>query len=78
MRWIICQLSTLWKIQNASFTEAEMSQPLNVPGTWRPWEFIYPREKSKTSHMPIYNPGGKYCIKLFWLVSMSAIGIFYP
>ncbi|EDV24483.1 uncharacterized protein TRIADDRAFT_56318 [Trichoplax adhaerens] len=75
MRWIICQLSTLWKIQNASFSETEMSQPLNVPGTWRPWEFIYPREKSKTSHMPIYNPGGKYCIKLFWLGSWRKVTV---
>ena len=32
---------------------------------WKPWIHIWPKEKMKGS---VYNPGGKYCVKIYWLV----------
>ena len=34
----------------------------------RPWTNIYPKNKDG---LPMYNPGGKYCVKLFWQVRRS-------
>lgn len=36
--------------------------------TWKPWGHIWPKDKNKCSALPIYNPGGKYCVRIFWLV----------
>ncbi|XP_078372473.1 androglobin-like isoform X6 [Oculina patagonica] len=35
--------------------------------TWKPWGHIWPKEKTKGSPLPVYNPGGKYCVRLFWM-----------
>ena len=36
--------------------------------TWKPWGHIWPKEKTKCSALPVYNPGGKYCVRIFWMV----------
>ena len=36
--------------------------------TWKPWGHIWPKEKTKGSPLPVYNPGGKYCVRIFWMV----------
>ena len=38
--------------------------------TWKPWNHIWPKEKTKGSPLPVYNPGGKYCVRIFWMVSI--------
>lgn len=35
--------------------------------TWKPWNHIWPKEKTKGSPLPVYNPGGKYCVRIFWM-----------
>ena len=37
--------------------------------TWKPWGHIWPKEKTKGNALPVYNPGGKYCVRIFWMVS---------
>ena len=32
---------------------------------WKPWSHIWPKEKSKGC---VYNPGGKYCVRIYWMV----------
>ena len=35
---------------------------------WKPWQHIWPKEKNKNGVYPVYNPGGKYVVKIFWMV----------
>ncbi|XP_048577844.1 androglobin isoform X3 [Nematostella vectensis] len=50
--------------------QSEASQEDN---TWKPWSHIWPKEKSqekvkeKATAIPVYNPGGKYCVKVYWM-----------
>ena len=44
-------------------------EPLVEDNTWKPWGHIWPKEKTKGSPLPVYNPGGKYCVRIFWMVS---------
>ena len=37
---------------------------------WKPWHHIWPKDpSSRFTSAPLYNPGGKYCLKIFWMVS---------
>ena len=37
---------------------------------WKPWYHIWPKEAStRFNSSPVYNAGGKYCVKIFWMVS---------
>ena len=33
---------------------------------WKPWDHIYPQPKGQS--LPTYNPAGKYCVRLHWMV----------
>ena len=36
---------------------------------WKPWHHIWPKEQNARYPLtPMYNPGGKYCLKIFWMV----------
>lgn len=43
--------------------------------TWKPWGHIWPKDKNKCSALPIYNPGGKYCVRIFWLGTWRKVTI---
>ena len=37
---------------------------------WKPWYHIWPKDGgSRFNSSPVYNAGGKYCVKIFWMVS---------
>ena len=39
--------------------------------SWRPWHHIWPKDpNARYALTPTYNPGGKYCLKIFWMVSV--------
>lgn len=41
---------------------------------WKPWHHIWPKDpNSRYPLAPLYNPGGKYCLKIFWMVSGSLL-----
>ncbi|XP_071819104.1 androglobin-like isoform X13 [Apostichopus japonicus] len=71
-RWIVAQITNLWKI--SALPDSEQGDPSlqGVPGaathSWRPWDHIFALCKvGKGPHQPQYNPHGKYIIKLYWL-----------
>lgn len=36
---------------------------------WRPWHHVWPKDANcRYPLVPLYNPGGKYCVKIFWMV----------
>ncbi len=37
--------------------------------SWKPWFHIWPKESNRFNAAPTYNAGGKYCVKIFWMVS---------
>ena len=73
MCWMLSQLSALW--QNRRILAAET--PAGEGGgdsesavAWRPWEHIQPHPKGTPA--PQFNPSGKYCVRLYWMVSSNS------
>ncbi|KAJ8026646.1 Androglobin [Holothuria leucospilota] len=72
IRWVVAQITNLWKI--SALPPGEQGDPAlqTVPGaathSWRPWDHIFALCKvGKGPHQPQYNPHGKYIIKLYWM-----------
>uniref|UniRef100_A0A4W3IEI0 Uncharacterized protein n=1 Tax=Callorhinchus milii TaxID=7868 RepID=A0A4W3IEI0_CALMI len=65
MRWIIADITSLWKISNNSLPEKNITSDSSL--SWKPWEHIYSLCKAAKGHMPQYNNYGKYVVKLFWM-----------
>lgn len=81
MRHVITQITTLWE---NSLLPAPRQEVINDPGgsvltyihSWRPWEHIYALCKSgKGAHMPLYNPHGKYIVRLYFMGSWRKITV---
>lgn len=74
MRWIISQITNLYKITvNTGETDLSNTMGMSTGGanhTWKPWDHIFALCRvGKGPHQPQYNPHGKYIVKLYWLVS---------
>ncbi|KAL1770491.1 androglobin [Sigmodon hispidus] len=69
MRWIISEIYAVWKIFNggilSNYYKGNSGElPILL---WRPWEHIYSLCKAVKGHMPLFNPYGKYIVKLYWM-----------
>ena len=75
MRWIISQITSLWRVSIADRNEPETSTTSVVGGVarnWRPWDHIFALCRvGKGPHQPQYNPHGKYIVRLYWMVSAA-------
>lgn len=74
LRCIIVDITNLFKLrpQMDSIEAKVVKDSRDVgqadEGIWKPWQHIWPKEKSKTGIYPVYNPSGKYVVKVYWLV----------
>ncbi|KAM4770931.1 androglobin [Rhinophrynus dorsalis] len=67
MRWIISEVSALWRIFNTRLTNNILTMMDPPSFAWKPWEHIYALCKAVKGHMPLYNSYGKYAVKLYWM-----------
>ncbi|XP_018412862.1 PREDICTED: androglobin [Nanorana parkeri] len=67
MRWIISEVSTVWRIYNENLTDSKAAPADLATLAWKPWEHIYALCKAVKGHMPLYNSYGKYIVKLYWM-----------
>ncbi|XP_004674193.1 PREDICTED: androglobin [Condylura cristata] len=69
MRWIISEMSAVWKIFNGSVLSNYFKGTAGEPPllNWKPWEHIYSLCKAVKGHMPLFNSYGKYIVKLYWM-----------
>nr|DBA26857.1 TPA: hypothetical protein GDO54_011063 [Pyxicephalus adspersus] len=67
MRWIISEVSAVWKINNENVTDNKAASAESPTLIWKPWEHIYALCKAVKGHVPLYNSYGKYIVKLYWM-----------
>ncbi|XP_068088088.1 androglobin isoform X3 [Hyperolius riggenbachi] len=67
MRWIISEVSAVWRIYNENLTDNKAASAEAPALAWKPWEHIYALCKAVKGHMPLYNSYGKYIVKLYWM-----------
>ncbi|XP_073528793.1 androglobin [Phyllobates terribilis] len=67
MRWIISEVSAVWRICNEDLTDKKAISAEPPVVTWKPWEHIYALCKAGKGHVPLYNSYGKYIVKLYWM-----------
>src|SRR5690349_8741393 len=50
--------------------------PNTAPHSWYPWDHIYSMSRTSApdgrTSLPVYNPAGKYIVKLYWMVSIKS------
>ena len=74
MRCIIADISNLFKLKpHMDSIEVRYGKDMkdvvqNEDSIWKPWQHIWPKEKSKNGVYPVYNTGGKYVVKVYWMV----------
>ena len=87
MLWIISQLTSLWSVRvqlaagGQTVAAISSANPSSMSGSdnndtsssqyWKPWDHIYPQPKGQS--LPTYNPAGKYCVRLYWMVQYTYI-----
>lgn len=71
IRRIIGEIYIVWKVCSRGAKEGESDSLEPRDHAWSPWEHIYSLCKASKGHMPLYNPYGKYVVRLFWMVSPS-------
>ena len=72
MCWIIGQLNVLWHMRHSlSVDVGGVEGDKEGSLAWRPWEHIQPHPKGMPA--PQINLAGKYCIRLYWMVSMHSL-----
>ncbi|XP_048842434.1 androglobin isoform X2 [Brienomyrus brachyistius] len=67
IRRIISEIYIVWKVCSRDAKEGEWDSPEPRDHAWSPWEHIYSLCKASKGHMPLYNPYGKYVVRLFWM-----------
>ncbi|XP_063773951.1 androglobin isoform X2 [Pseudophryne corroboree] len=67
MRWIISEISAVWRIYNGNVTDKKDTSADLPVLAWKPWEHVYALCKAVKGHMPLYNSYGKYIVKLYWM-----------
>ncbi|XP_069091255.1 androglobin isoform X1 [Pleurodeles waltl] len=76
MRWIVSELSALWKIYNSPPSANDKTNTADPPvPVWRPWDHLYALCKAVKGHVPLYNSYGKYVVKLYWMGSWRKITV---
>ncbi|XP_028410021.1 androglobin-like isoform X2 [Dendronephthya gigantea] len=73
MRCIIAEITNLYKLKpnmdtiESRYVKDVKDVPQGDDGVWKPWQHIWPKEKSKNGVCPVYNTGGKYAVKVYWM-----------
>ncbi|MEE6475055.1 hypothetical protein FKM82_010600 [Ascaphus truei] len=67
MRWIISEVSAVWRVNNTHLMNNKLTTIDPTVLTWKPWEHIYALCKAVKGHIPLYNSYGKYVVKLYWM-----------
>ncbi|XP_078505336.1 androglobin isoform X2 [Lissotriton helveticus] len=76
MRWIVSELSTVWKIYNSPPSAEDKPNTTDPPAiVWRPWDHLYALCKAVKGHVALYNSYGKYVVKLYWMGSWRKITV---
>ena len=88
MLWDVCKRESksgsIAASGSPSLQEIELTtanKALQSGRTWRPWEHIYASKVTKGPFIPMYNPHGKYAVRLYFMVSkltyrFSSLNIF--
>lgn len=74
MCWMLSQLIALWENRHILAADVAESEASNEGGgslAWRPWEHIQPHPKGTPA--PQISQSGKYCVRLFWMVSIMVV-----
>ncbi|KAL8623370.1 hypothetical protein ACOMHN_065904 [Nucella lapillus] len=72
LRYFISQVMILWE-QCLETNDKGAGPDQSLPDdsfslhTWHPWEHIYSLNKVVKNHVPLYNPYGKYLVRIYWM-----------
>ena len=82
MSSIVSQLQALWVIRaslppcSPPHHNQQQQEEGREEEEWRPWKLVHPHTKPGSQHQ--LNSMGKYCVKLFWMVSVVLLLLITP